>query len=450
MNRIRYLLSGLLLAGAAARGGTFTADFATSDTSTFIISGAGTLTGGAAWAPFIATNRLILTVPQNNLSASFSPYDLDTGVPIDSFVAKFKLQFGPGTSTPADGAAYSFGPDVDQSSTTYNEVGAGGTAFSVSFHTYTSNDGPAVDVYLFGKQIGHVKVPVGNMVNSQLQDVIIQLKANSTLDVTYAGQVLYTNLYLPGWGPTNGYHIVSARTGGANEETDLANFSLVTTPFTTTVAPTITSAPKPATVNEGASTNFTVGFDGTGPFTIQWLKNGNPIQDATNQTLTLTAVSYADNNAQFSAKITNATGSITSPTATLTVVRDTVAPTVVKASADTSLSGFVLTYSKPVSDTALNPANYSIDHSVSVSSIDRVSPTVVHLTTSALAEGTQFTLTINGVQDTAATPNSIAPNTKVQVSSFVFLAKTVLHKKYNNISDTVGWPLSNLFQDSRY
>jgi hypothetical protein len=450
MKTIRLPLSILLLAGAVAHGGTFTADFATQDTSTFFLNGSGTLADQNGWFPLIATNRLIMTVNQNNLSGSFSPNDFDAGAPIDSFIATFKLQFGPGTSTPADGAAFSFGPDVNQSSTTYNEVGAGGASFAVSFHTYTSNGGPAVDVYLHGQRIGHVPVPVAQMVNSQLQDVVIQLKRNSTLNVTYAGQVLYTNLYLPGWGPTNGFFIVSARTGGANEETDLANVSINTTLFTTTTAPTITLAPKPATVNEGGSTNFTVGFDGTGPFWIQWLKNGSPIQDATNQTLTFSPAAFADNNANISVTVSNLTSSITSPSATLTVIRDTTAPTVTKTAADTTFTSILITYSKPVSDTALNASNYSIDQGATVSTVDRINSQTVKLTTSQLTQGVTYTVTINGIQDTSTIPNSIAANTKVQVHPFVYLTGSVLHKKYNNVDDNTGYPLANLFNDPRY
>ena len=450
MNRIRIPLSVILLAAASAYGGTFTADFSTQDTSTFFLNGSGALSDGSAWMPFIDTNRLILTVNQNNLSGSFSPVDFDNGAAIDSFVASFKLQFGPGTSTPADGAAFSFGPDVNQNSVSYNEVGAGGASFAVSFHTYTSNGGPAVDVYLFGQRIGHVPLTAAQMVNSQLQNVVIQLKPNSTLDVTYAGQVLYTNLYLPGWGPTNGFFIVSARTGGANEQTHLANVSINTSLFTNTAAPTITSAPKSATVNEGASTNFSVGFDGTGPFSIQWLKNGSPIQNATNQTLMLTAVSYADNNAAISALVTNLSGSVTSAPATLTVIRDTTAPTVTKTSADTTFTSILITYSKPVSDTALAASNYSIDNGATVSGVSRVDASTVKLTTSQLTQGVTYNLTINGVQDTASVPNTIAANTKVQVHPFVYLGGSVLHKKYNNVSDSAGYPVSNLFNDPRY
>ena len=82
MNRSRTLLYGLLLGSATAFGGTFTADFSTQDTSSFLINGSGTLSDGNGWIPIIATNRLVMTVNQNNLSGSFSPYDFDSGAPI--------------------------------------------------------------------------------------------------------------------------------------------------------------------------------------------------------------------------------------------------------------------------------------------------------------------------------------------------------------------------------
>lgn len=453
MNRIRALLSTLLLAQGAAFGGTFTADFATQDTSQFLLNGAGTASGNT-WVPFIETNRLILTVNQNSLSGAFSPSDFDASAPIEGFTATFQLQFGPGTGNAADGAALSFGPDVNQYSATYNEVGAGGVAggasFSISFHTYTSNGGPAVDAYLFGNQIGHVPIAKTNMVNSQLQDVMIQLNPNSTLNVTYRGQVIYTNLYLSGWGPTNGFFIISARTGGENEETDIAKVSINTTLYSASLAPTVTSAPQNVTAAEGTSATFSVGFGGTGPFNFQWTKNGTDIQDATNQTLTLSPVRYADNNATIAVKITNPASTITSSGAILTVIQDTTPPTVTKAAADMTFTSIRVTFSKPVSDTALAASHYAMDQGVIISAVNRESLDTVKLTTSLLAEGQTYDLTINGVQDTDTIPNTIAANTKIQIRSFVFLAKTVLHKKYNNVSDAAGWPLSNLLTDSRY
>ena len=453
MNRIKPLLCTLLLAGGTGLAGTFTSDFSVPYPSGVFINGSGTLADSTGWLPFVATNRLIMTVNQVTLSGSYSPYDLDSGAPIQAFDAKFKLQFGPGTSTPADGAAFSFGPTVDQTSVTYNEVGAGGFSggdFSVSFHTYTSNGGPAIDVYLFGTRIATHPMAVASMVDSQLQDVEVQLNANSTLNVTYAGQAIYTNLYLPNWGPTNGFFIFTARTGGLSEETHLANVSIDTTLAAAPVAPTVAFAPQNFTTNEGSSASFSVLANGTGPFTFQWTKNGADITDATNATLVLPVVLYGDNNASIAVKITNPVSTITSPSAALTVIRDTTVPTVTTAAGDFTFTTIFITYSKPVSDTALAPGNYSVDQGLTVSGVVRVSSQQVKLTTSQMTQGKTYNVTINGVQDIDTIPNTIAANTKVQVAAFVFLGGNVLHKKYTNISDATGWPLSNLFADSRF
>jgi hypothetical protein len=268
--------------------------------------------------------------------------------------------------------------------------------------------------------------------------------------VSYAGQTIYSNLYLPGWGPTNGYFIMTARTGGLTEETHLASVSIDTTLYSTPVAPTVTSQPQSVTVNEGNSASFSVTVDGTGPFAYQWTKNGGDIQDATNRTVTLPAVFYADNKASIAVRITNPATTITSSPATLTVIRDTTQPAVTNAAADMTFTSIFITYSKPVSDTALSRANYAINQAVSISTINRLSQQTVQLITSQLTQGQIYTVTINGVQDIDTIPNTIAPNTQVQVRSFVFLGGSVLHKKYNNVSDNNGWPLSNLFTDPRY
>jgi hypothetical protein len=450
MKPLRTLFCTLLLGGASAFAGTFTADFSTQDTSQFYYNGSGTLTDGSSWMPLITGNKLQLTTNQNSLSGSFSPIDFDNGSPVESFTAKFKLQFGPGTANAADGGAFSFGPDVNQYSTSYNEVGAGGAAFAVSFHTYTSNGGPAVDVYLYGTRIAHYPLAKGDMVNSQLQDVVIQMNRNSTLNVSYRGQVIATNLYLAGWGPTNGFYIISGRTGGENEETDIADVNITSTLYTTPVAPVFLSTPTNFTVAEGGSASFSATFDGTGPFAIQWLQNGNPIQDATKQTLTLSPVYYADNNSSISVQVTTPGGTITSPAAKLTIIKDVVAPTVLSATADKSFTTLVVKYSEPVSDTALIPSNYVIDQGVTISDLMRLSATTVQLTTSQLTEGSGYNLTINNVQDMATTPNTVAANTVIRFQTFQFMHGTVVHQKYTGFDDNAGSSPDNLFADPRF
>jgi hypothetical protein len=450
MKTFRTLCCTLLLIGASAFAGTFTADFTTDDTTQFIYNGSGTLTDGSSWMPLITSNKLQLTTNQNNLSGSFSPVDFDGGAAIESFIAKFKLQFGPGSGNAADGAAFSFGPDVNQYSTSYNEVGAGGSAFAVSFHTYTSNGGPAVDVYLYGTRIAQYPLAKGDMVNSQLQDVVIQLNRNSTLNVSYRGQVLATNLYLADWGPSAGFYIISARTGGENEETYIDDVNITSTLYTAPTAPSFLSSPTNCTVAEGGSASFSATFDGSGPFAIQWLQNDNPIPDGTKQTLTLSPVYYADNNSTIKVQVTTPSGTITSPAATLTVIKDVIAPTVLSTTSDKSFTTVVVKYSEPVSDTALTPSNYSIDQGITVLDVTRLNASTVQLTTSQLAEASGYNLSINNVQDMATTPNNVAANTVVHFQTFQFMRGTVVHQKYTGFSDNAGSSPDNLFADARF
>ncbi len=449
MKLSKITLCSLLLSGVTALAGTFTADFATPDTSQFTLTGGGTLGDGSAWAPVIATNRLILTVNQNNLSGAFAPFDFDAGAVIDSFTASFKLQFGPGSGNAADGAAFSFGPGVSQA-TAYSEQGAGNGAFAVSFHTYTSSGGPAVDVFLNGTRIAQAPMAKANMVNSTLQDVVIQLNANSTLNISYRGQPVLTNLYLPDWGPTAGFYNISGRTGGENEETDIAGVSINTTLHTTDLAPSFSANPTNFTVAEGGAASFSASFNGTGPFSIQWLQNGNPIMGANSQVLTLSPVYYADNNSKISVQITGPGGTATSSAATLTVIRDVTAPTVLNVTADKSFTTVLVKYSEPVSDTALDPSHYTIDQAVTVYGVSRLDASTVQLTTSQLAEGAGYSLTISGVQDMATTPNTIAPNTTVHFQTFQFMRGTVIRQKYTGFNDTLGGDPNNLFADPRF
>ncbi|MDP3073491.1 MAG: immunoglobulin domain-containing protein [Opitutaceae bacterium] len=84
------------------------------------------------------------------------------------------------------------------------------------------------------------------------------------------------------------------------------------------VAPQITTQPLSQTVTSGANVTFTAAALGSPAPTFQWRKNGTGIAGATNATLTLPAVTTAD-AASYTLVATNAAGSATSNTATLTV-----------------------------------------------------------------------------------------------------------------------------------
>jgi beta-galactosidase len=84
-------------------------------------------------------------------------------------------------------------------------------------------------------------------------------------------------------------------------------------------APTIVTQPVSQTVVAGAMAQFTVVAGGNGPFTYQWFENGSPITGATSATYTTAELSSFDSGSQFSVVVSNAGGSVTSSSASVTV-----------------------------------------------------------------------------------------------------------------------------------
>ena len=94
------------------------------------------------------------------------------------------------------------------------------------------------------------------------------------------------------------------------------------------VAPSITSQPASKSLAAGQAATFNVAATGTAPMTYQWKKNGAAISGATSSSYTTPAETTADNNAQFTAAVSNSAGSATSNAAVLTVTNAAVAPAI--------------------------------------------------------------------------------------------------------------------------
>jgi hypothetical protein len=179
----------------------------------------------------------------------------------------------------------------------------------------------------------------------------------------------------------------------------------------------ISLQPQSQTVPERGSVTFSVMADGTPPYTFQWRKNSADILDATNITYTATGLTTADNNAKYSVFVTGGQGTATSQDAVVTVAPDTALPTIQNAKGSPNLTEVVLTFSEPVDQTtATTLANYQLSSSSGPLNITgaTLSPsgTQVTLTTVQQTLGTKYTLLVSNVKDTAATPNTIAPNSK--------------------------------------
>jgi glucose/arabinose dehydrogenase len=92
---------------------------------------------------------------------------------------------------------------------------------------------------------------------------------------------------------------------------------------TTATAPQITQHPSSLTVPVGSAATFSVAASGTAPLSYQWQKNNSNISGATASVYQTPATTPADNNSTYRAVVTNASGSATSNTATLTVTSNT-------------------------------------------------------------------------------------------------------------------------------
>jgi glucose/arabinose dehydrogenase len=96
---------------------------------------------------------------------------------------------------------------------------------------------------------------------------------------------------------------------------------------TSSQPPAITSQPASVTVPVGGTATFTVSASGSAPLSFQWQRNGMNLSNGTSASYTVSNAQLSDNGAQFTAIVTNASGSATSNAATLTVTNNT-APSV--------------------------------------------------------------------------------------------------------------------------
>jgi len=162
--------------------------------------------------------------------------------------------------------------------------------------------------------------------------------SSATINATLAGSYTYQDSFQVGTSfsffnptinnaakPASGTYTVSdlyELRPGASAASYVGSFGLSTsgtltfstTPATFTGAsgaPTITTQPVAQAVSVGANVTFTVAATGSGTLSYQWLKNGVAISGATSSTYTIGAAAAGD-AADYSVRVSNASGSITS------------------------------------------------------------------------------------------------------------------------------------------
>jgi PA14 domain/Bacterial Ig-like domain/GLEYA domain len=212
-----------------------------------------------------------------------------------------------------------------------------------------------------------------------------------------------------------------------------------------TEAIAITSQPASYATGNGSPFSFSVGVSGSGPYTIQWYKDGVAIPGANSLTYSGTA-NLGLNGAKYSASVANSIpSSATSTEATLTVAD---VPVLLAAGSLDSFSKVCVRFNKPLNADGANVGHYSISGGVTISSaaFSPSDPSVVVLQTSPLASAVTYTLTVTGVQDNDS--NTIFPNpSTIQFTPGGYAPVRITYRQYRNIT---GGVVDNLRASPRF
>jgi hypothetical protein len=204
-------------------------------------------------------------------------------------------------------------------------------------------------------------------------------------------------------------------------------------------APSITAEPASLTVTAGQTASFSLAATGGAPLSYQWKKNGTAISGATSSGYTTPVTTSSDNGAQFTAVVSNATGSVTSSPAKLTVDAASAAPSITTEPASltvtagqtasfslaatggaplsyqwkkngTAISGATSSgYTTPVTTSSDNGAQFTAVVSNATGSVTSSPATLTVSAALSILSVTNFGATGNGsTDDTAAINNTIA------------------------------------------
>ncbi|HWV99717.1 MAG TPA: lamin tail domain-containing protein [Candidatus Acidoferrum sp.] len=181
---------------------------------------------------------------------------------------------------------------------------------------------------------------------------------------------------------------------------------------------TILQQPTSTTGMADYTATFTVAASGSSVATTtlnyQWQLNGFDIAGATTAKYTTPTLHASDNGSLYRVLVAIPGKALLSANATLTVVPDTIPPTVIRAF-NLGPTNVQLVFSKPVDPaSATSLLNYGFSGGVSIgtAALDSSSTNVI-LTTTPLVYGSNYSVTINNVRDQAVPPNTVAANTIV-------------------------------------
>ena len=231
---------------------------------------------------------------------------------------------------------------------------------------------------------------------------------------------------------------------------------------------TITNQPTSVTTMENGTATFEIGATGTSVYgdsvVYQWqsAEQGGDFADiegAISDSYTTALLSLSDSGRRYRC-VVGATipelASATSDVATLTVVNDDIPPTLASVSGHEFFTTARVVFSEFLDQaSAETAANYALSDGVTVSDAALVveagaeGGNTVLLTTSKQPENSTLVLTVNNVKDWS--DNLIAPNSTINLKTYVWQVGVAIHKRWNQIEARVsgGLPHDNPDQTFR-
>jgi hypothetical protein len=185
----------------------------------------------------------------------------------------------------------------------------------------------------------------------------------------------------------------------------------------------ITAQPLSQSVVAGQAATFSVVAAGTGTVTYQWKKSGTAISGATAASYTTPATTNSDNGAQFTVVVTDASGNLTSNSATLTVTAAAIAPSITSQPANQAvIAGQTAKFSTTAAGTS--PLTYQW----------KKNGTVISAAASASYTTPATATSDNSAQFTVTVTNSVSNVTSAAATLTVNAATHILNASKTSLS----------------
>lgn len=260
----------------------------------------------------------------------------------DDSKKKLKVVTEPADATVVVGSTATFSVQVNTSKVTYqwrkngtNIAGAVSASYTTPATTVADNGATFSVVATSGNKTimsrdAKLTVNAPPAITTQPASVTVSSGATASFSVVATGSPAPSYQWRRNGTNITGATSANYTTPATTPADDGAQFSVVVTnsagsvtsasaTLTVNSAPTITTQPANLTVNAGQTATFSVVATGSGTLAYQWRRNGADVAGATAASYTTPATTGADSGAQFAVVVSNASGSVTSATATLTV-----------------------------------------------------------------------------------------------------------------------------------